>query len=238
MMRPWLLGSMLLMAALAGCAGSEPAATDDGCTFPDSFDTENPVALMCTNRGAIVLELYGGLTPQTVQNFGSLAQDGYYDQVKFHRVIADFMIQGGDPNTKQPESQSNPWGAGGPGYKIIDEFPCNDGNISYQWTDYGAEKGPCDGHGGLMVSHSKAGMLSMANTGNPKTGGSQFFITLGPQPRLDGTHAVFGETIHGMDVVEEIGGTQTNQRDQPVNPVVIESVEIQGDLPGVEIDKY
>ncbi len=222
-----LAAVILVASTLAGCAG-------DGGGEP----TGRPTATLETNHGTITLELYGDLTPQTVKNFGSLAQEGYYDQVKVHRVIADFMIQGGDPNTKQPESRDNRWGTGGPGYTIVDEFPCQDGTLSTEWTDYGASQGPCAGHGGLAVAHDSAGMLSMANKGSPKSGGSQFFITLAPQPRLDGTHTVFGEVVDGMSVVQEIGQVETNDRDQPVEPVVIESVTIDGALPDVEVDEY
>ncbi len=124
---------------------------------------------METLRGTIVLELYPEFAPETVNNFVFLANEGFYDGVTFHRVINDFMIQGGDPTGS---------GRGGPGYKFGDEF---DGN---------------------PLKH-ETGVISMANAG-PNTNGSQFFITHGAQPHLDGRHTVFGRVTDGMDVVYAI----------------------------------
>jgi peptidyl-prolyl cis-trans isomerase B (cyclophilin B) len=124
-------------------------------------------ATIDTNRGAIVLKLYAAQAPRTVNNFVSLAQDGFYDGVTFHRVIKDFMIQGGDPDGT---------GRGGPGYTFKDEFD-------------------------PTLKHDGPGVLSMANAG-PNTNGSQFFITHGPQPHLNGKHTVFGKVVKGQDVVD------------------------------------
>ena len=122
-----------------------------------------------TNRGTIELELFPAHAPKTVNNFVFLAQDGFYDGVTFHRVINDFMIQGGDPTGS---------GRGGPGYRFEDELRDN------------------------PLRHER-GVISMANAG-PNTNGSQFFITHGPQPHLDGRHTVFGKVTKGMDVVDAI----------------------------------
>jgi peptidyl-prolyl cis-trans isomerase B (cyclophilin B) len=122
-----------------------------------------------TNRGDIELTLYPEYAPKTVNNFIFLAREGFYDGVSFHRVISDFMIQGGDPTGT---------GRGGPGYRFEDEF---DGN---------------------PLRHER-GVISMANAG-PGTNGSQFFITHGPQPHLDGRHTVFGKVTKGQDVVDAI----------------------------------
>jgi peptidyl-prolyl cis-trans isomerase B (cyclophilin B) len=122
-----------------------------------------------TDRGNIELELYPGHAPKTVNNFVFLAQEGFYDGVIFHRVIANFMIQGGDPTGS---------GRGGPGYRFEDEFEGN------------------------PLRHER-GVISMANAG-PGTNGSQFFITHGPQPHLDGRHTVFGKVTRGQDVVDAI----------------------------------
>ena len=122
-----------------------------------------------TARGKIELELYPEYAPLTVNNFVFLAQDGFYDGVAFHRVISNFMIQGGDPTGT---------GRGGPGYRFADEL---DGN---------------------PLRHER-GVISMANAG-PDTNGSQFFITHGPQPHLDGRHTVFGRVTKGLDVVDNI----------------------------------
>jgi len=126
-------------------------------------------ATIATDRGDIVLELDASAAPVTVNNFVTLARDGYYDGVTFHRVIANFMIQGGDPTGT---------GRGGPGYQFADEFAGN------------------------PLRHER-GVISMANAG-PGTNGSQFFITHGPQPHLDGRHTVFGRVTSGMDVVDAI----------------------------------
>ena len=122
-----------------------------------------------TSRGPIQVELYPDKAPLTVANFVNLAKHGFYDGLIFHRVIPDFMIQGGDPTGT---------GRGGPGYRFADEF---DGN---------------------PLRHER-GVLSMANAG-PGTNGSQFFITHGPQPHLDGRHTVFGKVTKGIDVVDAI----------------------------------
>ena len=122
-----------------------------------------------TSKGMIQLELYPQHAPNTVNNFVFLAQDGFYDGVTFHRVIANFMIQGGDPTGS---------GRGGPGYRFEDEFKGN------------------------PLRHER-GVISMANAG-PNTNGSQFFITHGSQPHLDGRHTVFGRVTKGQDVVDAI----------------------------------
>lgn len=122
-----------------------------------------------TNKGNIDLELFPQHAPKTVNNFVFLAQEGFYDGVSFHRVIPDFMVQGGDPTGS---------GRGGPGYQFEDEFKGN------------------------PLRHER-GVISMANAG-PGTNGSQFFITHGPQPHLDGKHTVFGKVIQGLDVLDSL----------------------------------
>ncbi len=143
-----------------------------------------------TNHGPIVVELFDDDAPKTVENFLKLARDGFYDGVIFHRVIKDFMIQGGDPTGT---------GTGGPGYTF--EYEINDHKIV-------------------------RGALAMANAG-PGTNGSQFFIvTTDAAPWLDGKHTVFGEVSAGMDAVDGIEATETGPGDKPVEPVVIERVEV------------
>lgn len=135
----------------------------------------NKTAVMDTARGAIELELYADEAPNTVTNFEKLANAGFYDGTKFHRVIANFMIQGGDPYSK---TGKGPVGSGGPGYTIKCETRHN-------------------------VHKHVAGTLSMAHAGKD-TGGSQFFICHSPQRHLDGVHTVFGQVMKGMDVVQAI----------------------------------
>jgi cyclophilin family peptidyl-prolyl cis-trans isomerase len=146
---------------------------------------------MKTSEGDIVLELFDEDAPKTVSNFKQLASQGFYDGLIFHRVIADFMIQGGCPQGT---------GTGGPGYTFEDE-----------------------------INQHKVvkGALAMANAG-PNTNGSQFFIvTTDAAPWLDGKHTVFGEVRDGMDVVDRIGTTETDGRDRPVEPIGIETIELE-----------
>ena len=148
------------------------------------------VATMSTNHGDITIELFDEDAPKTVQNFKELAAKGFYDGLVFHRIIKDFMIQGGCPKGT---------GTGGPGYTFEDEF--NENKVV-------------------------RGALAMANAG-PNTNGSQFFIvTTDAAPWLDGKHTVFGEVSAGMDAVDGIEATETGPRDNPVEPVVIERVEV------------
>jgi cyclophilin family peptidyl-prolyl cis-trans isomerase len=151
----------------------------------------NRTAKFSTNHGDFSVELFEDRAPVTTKNFIDLTEKGYYDGLTFHRIISDFMIQGGCPQGT---------GTGGPGYKIKDEF-----------------------HPELR--HDAPGVLSMANAG-PNTGGSQFFITLAATPWLDNRHAVFGKVVDGMDVIEKIGGVQTDSGDRPTEPVTMD-VSIQ-----------
>jgi cyclophilin family peptidyl-prolyl cis-trans isomerase len=143
-----------------------------------------------TNHGPIAVELFDEDAPKTVGNFLKLSRDGYYDGLTFHRIIPDFMIQGGCPQGT---------GTGGPGYEFEDE-------INRHKVERGA--------------------LAMANRG-PDTNGSQFFIvTTQAAPWLDGKHTVFGRVEAGMDAVEAIESVETGASDQPIEPVLIERVEV------------
>ena len=153
----------------------------------------NRIAVFDTNMGEFEIELFEDKTPITTKNFIDLAQEGFYDEVIFHRIIDGFMIQGGDPTGT---------GMGGPGYTIEDEFTPE-------------------------LTHESEGILSMANTGRPHTGGSQFFITLAATPWLDGHHTVFGKVIKGIEVVREIGHVKTGPQYRPVHDVVINKITIK-----------
>ena len=146
---------------------------------------------METSAGDILLTLYHGNAPETVANFTKLVGDGYYDGLHFHRVISDFMLQGGCPHSKDPMSRRA--GTGGPGWQI-----------------------PCE-PSALALKHDRPGILSMANAGRD-TGGSQFFITTVATPWLNGNHAVFGEVSEGMDVVKAIEACQKMPGDRPSTP--------------------
>ena len=151
-----------------------------------------------TNKGTIELELFDQLKPNTVTNFVKLAKEGYYDGVKFHRIIKGFMIQGGDPLTKD-DAMSSAWGTGGPGYMFNDEIGDDNSNVT--------------------------GTISMANAG-PNTNGSQFFINVNDNNFLDSKHTAFGKVVGGIDVVQVIENVATGAGDRPVEGVVIERVEI------------
>lgn len=156
------------------------------------------MAILYTNFGEIEVELYIEQAPETTKNFIELSKGGKYDNTIFHRVIDDFMIQGGDFENR---NGTGGYSYKGPGTSLEDEF--NDG-----------------------LSH-KRGTLSMANRG-PDTGGSQFFIVQAEDgtPHLDGKHAIFGQVIKGMDVVDKIAGVNTDAFDKPLEDVIIEKIEI------------
>jgi len=150
-----------------------------------------------TSLGEIKIELFNDKVAQTAGNFAKLAEEGFYDGVKFHRVISGFMIQGGDSLTKD-ESKKQLWGTGGPGYKFDDE--------------------PFEGE-------YLRGTLAMANSG-PNKNGSQFFIMHQDYP-LPPKYVIFGKVLEGMDVVDKIAALETDSRDCPLEPPVIEGVIIE-----------
>ena len=154
-------------------------------------------AIIKTNLGNITVIFYPEASPLTVNNFMNLANKGFYNDTKFHRVIPDFMIQGGDPNSKDDDWSND--GIGGPGYQFQDEFNAHE-----------------------LVK----GSLAMANSG-PNTNGSQFFIvTAESTPWLDGKHTNFGQIIEGMDVVDKIETVKVNENDHPTEDVIINSIEL------------
>lgn len=155
-------------------------------------------AVLHTNKGDITVLLFATDAPNTVTNFSKLAKSGFYNGTKFHRVIRDFMIQGGDPLSKN-DSQMSRWGTGGPGYSFADEIHVNNRN--------------------------DAGTISMANAG-PNTNGSQFFINVADNNFLDTKHTIFGKVSAGMDVVSKIADVAVGESDRPVEPVVIEKVTL------------
>jgi peptidylprolyl isomerase len=169
---------------------------------PDKMEEVTKIAVIQTNFGEIRIELFLDESPITAGNFKKLIEEGYYDQVKFHRVMEGFMIQGGDPYSKE-DTQMQRWGTGGPGYSIEDEFVEGLSNVR--------------------------GTISMANSG-PNSGGSQFFINTVDNTFLDwnkepsnSKHPVFGKVIVGMDVVDEISNVDTDKAfNRPIEPVIIE----------------
>ena len=198
--------------ALAGCQakqsvdqtknsdkGESNLITNQNQAMPTEQKTDITQATIKTNLGDITVKFYNEDAPKTVANFVSLAESGFYDGTKFHRVIKDFMIQAGDPLSKD-DSLKSQWGTGGPNYRFEDEINSH-----------------------KLVS----GSLAMANAG-ANTNGSQFFIvTALATSWLDGKHTNFGEVVSGMDVVTKIENTETEGPDRPVTDVIIESIELQ-----------
>ena len=173
---------------------------DNNTIISDISDDKNIMQVtLNTNKGDITIEFFVDWTPNTVANFIKLAKEGFYDGTKFHRVIKGFMIQGGDPLTKD-DSKVDLWGTGDPGYKFADEIGTNNKN--------------------------DVGTIAMANSG-PDTNGSQFFINVAGNNFLDGKHTVFGKVVFGMDIVKDIENTPVGQNDIPVDPVVINSITFQ-----------
>lgn len=166
----------------------------------------NPVAVFETSMGTFKLELFMDQMPITAGNMKTLIEQGYYDGQRFHRIIDGFMIQGGDPQSKDDSLRSR-WGTGGPGYTIEDEHVAGLSNLR--------------------------GTISMANSG-PQSGGSQFFINLvdntyldWDKPPMQSKHPVFGKIVDGMDVIDKIGSVETNMYDQPTTDVVITKVTLE-----------
>ncbi|MFL6521151.1 MAG: peptidylprolyl isomerase [Chthoniobacterales bacterium] len=167
-------------------------------TTPSSSSSQNELAVIKTSEGEMVAEFWPDVAPKTVANFKKLAKSGFYDGTAFHRVIKGFMIQGGDPLTKDESKQSR-WGTGDPGYKIPAEFN--------------------------KKSHTK-GVLSMARSQDPNSAGSQFFVCHGNPSFLDGQYTAFGKLIKGEDVLEKIATTKTLPGDRPEKRMNVESIKI------------
>ena len=167
------------------------------------MNSAKEVAVIKTSEGEMVAEFWPEVAPNTVENFKKLVRSGFYDGTAFHRIVKGFMIQGGDPLTKDPAKESR-YGTGDPGYKIKAEF--ND------------------------RSHER-GVLSMARSSDPDSAGSQFFICLANVSRLDHQYTTFGKIIKGDDVLGKIGDTEvtmsdSGERSKPTKRVTVESIKI------------
>mgnify|MGYP001589555633 CR=1 FL=1 len=197
----WIGGSQKTPQAPLANEIATPEIKDEVKSETNSIKPMTTV-VMTTNKGAITLELFGDKKPKTVENFVKLASEGFYNGTRFHRVIKGFMIQGGDPLSKDTANQ-NRWGTGGPSYQFADEIGADNSNATFT--------------------------IAMANSG-PNTNGSQFFINTANNNFLDPKHTVFGRVIAGMDVVTVIDGTKTvdpaNHNDRPVEDMIIEKVEV------------
>ena len=182
--------------AAMGCTKNESSKESNDDSIVESG--ELPIAtIVVKDYGTIEAELYQSKAPNTVNNFISLANSGFYDGLTFHRIIDGFMIQGGDPEGN---------GTGGPGYSIAGEFSSN----GYTEND---------------LKHTD-GVLSMARARSKDSAGSQFFIMVGDYNNLDGEYAAFGKVISGLDIVKNISKVATDNNDKPKKEVVIESITV------------
>jgi peptidyl-prolyl cis-trans isomerase B (cyclophilin B) len=187
--------SVLLAAFLAVVAAAQGNKA--------SPDTANEVAVIKTSEGDMVVQFWTDAAPKTIENFKKLAKQGLYNGTIFHRIVKGFMIQGGDPNSKDPAKEDS-YGAGGPGYKVKAEF-----------NDHSHERG----------------VISMAREPDPDSAGSQFFICLAPVTRLDHQYTTFGKLIKGDDVLDKIGDTPVtrNSMGEPSKPtkrITIDKIDI------------
>jgi|SRR5690625_253417 len=205
----FLIGMILILAVLIIGCGTQDEQEAEEQENQNENETEqnnqegqlnkdkNPVVtITMENDEKIVIELYPDIAPNTVNNFISLIEDGFYDGLIFHRVIPDFMIQGGDPDGN---------GIGGPGYAIKGEFNSNGFDND--------------------LKHAR-GVISMARSQSPDSAGSQFFIMVSDSPHLDGDYAGFGEVVEGMDTVDDIVSVERNDQDKPLEDQVMKKVEV------------
>jgi peptidyl-prolyl cis-trans isomerase B (cyclophilin B) len=171
--------------------------TASNTAYKSQYSGKKPIVTIEMSDGSkITAELYPDIAPKTVDNFISLIQKNFYDGLIFHRVIPDFMIQGGDPQGI---------GVGGPGYSIPGEFKSNGFKNDLKHT---------------------RGVLSMARSQNPNSAGSQFFIMVKDTPQLDGDYAAFGKVTNGMETVDKIVSTKTDPNDKPITPQVMKKVTV------------
>ena len=194
---------VLFALAAALLCGLAVSAEDKAPTKTDKKDTPvsnttNEVAVIKTVAGEMVIEFWPDVAPKTVENFKTLAKKGFYDGTAFHRIIKGFMVQGGDPLTKD-DTKQNRWGTGDPGYKIKAEFN--------------------------ERSH-KRGVISMARSQDPDSAGSQFFICHGDPSFLDRQYTAFGKLIQGDDVLEKLATTKVGSQDRPDKRQGVESIQI------------
>jgi len=189
--------SLLASLAVVSCSKADQTNNPAGDQTANT-NNASEVAIINTTEGTMVVEFWPEVAPNTVANFKKLANQGFYDGTCFHRVIKGFMIQGGDPLTKDPGKEDQ-WGTGGPGYSIKAEF--ND------------------------RSHTR-GVISMARSQDPDSAGSQFFICHGNPTFLDHQYTAFGKLIKGDDVLEKIATTPTHPPDRPDKRIGVISIKI------------
>jgi len=191
--------SMLLLGVFIFSGNGQVWAKDPNVMLAAEGKGKAPRAILKTKFGEMEIVFYPELAPKHVESFLSLAKKGYFNGTIFHRVIPGFMIQGGDPNTKDP-SKKNAYGTGGPGYTVPAEFN--------------------------KIPHER-GILSAARTADPNSAGSQFFIMVAKSPHLDGQYTVFGEVVKGIEVADKVVGQPRDRRDMPLERIemTVEVVE-------------
>ncbi len=189
---------MLVLAAAVGFQAQAAEEKTEAAKPGTTSAAVEEVAVIKTNMGEMVLEFWPDVAPKHVENFKTLAKKGFYDGTCFHRVIKGFMIQGGDPLTKDDANEAR-WGTGDPGYKLKAEFNAK--------------------------SHVR-GVLSAARSNDPDSAGSQFFICHDQATFLNGKYTAYGKLIKGDDVLEKINTTETGENDRPAKRMNVESIKI------------
>ncbi len=199
-MQRWIISFIATLVLSLSVMSAEPTNTEEKTSM--TAPTTDEVAIIQTTEGEMVIGFWPDVAPKTVENFKKLAKAGFYDGTAFHRIIKGFMIQGGDPFSKNPDDDRA--GTGDPGYKIKAEFS--------------------------KKSHQR-GVISMARSADPDSAGCQFFICLGNASFLDGKYTAFGQLIKGDEVLGKIGDTPTTtgsdgQKSKPTKRIEVKSIKI------------
>jgi peptidyl-prolyl cis-trans isomerase B (cyclophilin B) len=192
-----LVSAIVIVGLVAACERASSSGEAADATAPAAESADEIGVLTVTDFGEIRIRFFPDKAPGHVRNFKKLAREGFYDGVTFHRIIPGFMIQGGDPNTKDDDPRND--GTGGPGYNIKAEF---------------------------NETPHRRGIVSMARANDPDSAGSQFFIVVKDSNFLDRKYTVFGEVTSGMDVADKIVEQPRDRRDRPNKDIVIESIRI------------
>ena len=187
----FLIISLILTSGFVGSVFAQQMTAEKEYSLEEIAEMKNKAVLITTNEGTFMIELFPEDAPNTVNNFLKLIESGYYDGIVFHRIIPNFMIQTGDPNTIGPDSDRDTWGQGGPGYAIKEEFN--------------------------TIQHDR-GIVSMARSQHPDSAGSQFFIVHKDNNQLDGKYTVFGRLVPGLpQALDQIASLPTNNANQPID---------------------
>ena len=201
----FLIISLVLISGFVGGVFAQQTITEKEYSIEEIMEMKDKAVLISTNSGSLMIQFFPEDAPDTVSNFLELVESGYYDGIVFHRIIPNFMIQAGDPNTIGPDSDRDTWGQGGPGYNINEEFN--------------------------TIQHDR-GIVSMARSNHPDSAGSQFFIMHNDDNRLDGKYTVFGRLVPGLpQALDEIANLPTTHGNQPIDAssaTIIKAIVIDG----------